>query len=209
MKFPIISAIAVSLCALVSTAKADLQVAAINQGEAITSFHKTFAMQDRLQKQFTTIQEDIKTRQEKLQALQKEDEKIRAKFDPSLTESARRKLQEEHSAKLNEIQSYEQELRTFVQRREATFKELQTHELSAILKEVQESVDAVAAEKGVDMLIDSTAVSAAGTRVFPYVKPTMDITPDVIRALNRTAPKDFNLEAEKQKRAGAQAPAAK
>lgn len=210
MKFPIISTIAVAACALVSTVQAELKIASVNQGEVITSFHKTFDMQDRLQKQLTAIQADIKTRQEKLQALQKEDEAIRAKFDPSLPEAARRKLQEEHSAKLNEVQSYEQEMRTYVQRREVAFKEIQARELSLILKEVQEKVDAISSEKGIDVLIDTAAASAAGTKVFPFVKPTLDITPDVIKALNSSAPAGFNLEAEllKRRSAAGAAPAA-
>lgn len=202
MKFPIISTVVVSLCALVSTVRAELKVASINQGEVISSFHKTFAMRDRLQKQLTTIQEEIKVRQEKLAALKKEDEKICQRLDPSLTDAARRKVQEEHNAKLNEIQAMEQDLRSHAQRREAAFKEIQLHELSAILKEVQENIDTIAAEKGVDLLIDSSAISSATgipMRTFPYVKPTMDITPDVIQTLNRTAPAGFNLEAELQK----------
>ncbi len=210
MKFPIISTIVVAACALVSTVQAELKIASINQNEVINSFHKTFDMQDRLKKQLNAIQTDIKTRQEKLQALQKEDEAIRAKFDPSLPEAARRKLQEEHSAKLNEVQSYEQEMRTYVQRREIAFKEIQAREVSAILKEVQENIDSISSQKGIDVLLDSAAASAAGTRVFPFIKSTLDITPDVIKALNAGAPKDFKLEEElaKRRNAAGAAPAA-
>lgn len=200
MKFPIISTIAVSLCAMVSTVQAELKVAAINQAEVIMSFHKTFAMQDRLQRQQESVVADLRARQERLQQLQSEDDAIRAQFDPSLTEAARRRLQEEHNAKVNEIQAYEQEYRTYVQRREAALREMQSHEFAAVLKEVQDNVETIATEKGIDLLVDSSAVSMAGTRVFPYVKPTLDITPEVISTLNRTAPAGFDLEAEKQRR---------
>ncbi len=211
MKFPIISTIVVAACALAATAQAELKVASVNVTELYTMFHKRFNVETLLNEQEASIKAEIKTREDKLKALQEEDKKIKDRYDPSLSEAATKKLRDEHAAKLNEIQAASQELQTFAQRRSLAFREMHRREVIALLQEVQSVISDVTGKGGYDLVIDSSATtSQLATRVFPYVKSTFDITPEVLKQLNAGAPEGFDPKAELERLYGQpqQAPAA-
>lgn len=200
MKFPIISTIAVSLCALMTTAQAELKVASVDVNELYRMFYKRFDTEVRLKEEEAKIKEEIKLREDKLRLLQEEDQKIQKQYDPSLAESAVKKLRDQHAAKANEIQSAQQELQSFVQRRSKAFQELFRRDIAVLFNEVQSTISDAASQGAYDLVIDSSAVNAnPGTKIFPYVKPTFDITPEVLKKLNADAPKGFDPKAELQR----------
>ena len=70
MKFPIISTAIVTLAALTATAQAELKIVSVNVQELYTKFYKRFDTETTLQKHLAEIKADIKTREDKLRALQ-------------------------------------------------------------------------------------------------------------------------------------------
>lgn len=207
MKFPIISTIAVTLCALAATAQAELKVASVNMTELYTLFYKRFETETRLKEQEAAIKKDIQAREEKLTAMQEEHAKLQNQLkDPTLVEDARRKLSGQMAVKQNEIQATSQELQTYVQRRSMAFRELFRRDMALLFNEVQKTVEEVATASGCDLVIDSSATNAnPGTKIFPYVKSTFDITPEVQAKLNAGAPAGFDPRAELQRLYGTSA----
>ena len=84
MKFPIISTALVTLCALTATAQAEIKIASVNVQELYTKFYKRFDTETTLQKQLAEIKADIKTREDKLRALQEDLKKIQEQYDSSI-----------------------------------------------------------------------------------------------------------------------------
>ena len=214
MKFPIISTALVTLCALAATAQAEIKIASVNVQELYTKFYKRFDTETTLQKQLAEIKADIKTREDKLRALQEDLKKILAKNDPSLSESAVAALRSQYQVKANELKAAEQEMKDFVQRREVAFRELRNSEMRLLMEEVQTAINTVADQSGADLVLDSGAISpqpqiGIGTRVFPYMKKDIDLTPEVLKQLNSGAPQGFDPDAELQRLYGTPAPAAK
>lgn len=214
MKFPIISTALVTLCALAATAQAEIKIASVNVQELYTKFYKRFDTETTLQKQLAEIKADIKTREDKLRGLQEDLKKILAKNDPSLSESAVAELRTQYQAKANELKAAEQEMKDFVQRREVAFRELRNSEMRLLVEEVQTAINTVADQSGADLVLDSGAISpqpqiGIGTRVFPYMKKDIDLTPEVLKQLNAGAPQGFDPDAELKRLYGAPAPAAK
>ena len=214
MKFPIISTALVTLCALAATAQAEIKIASVNVQELYTKFYKRFDTETTLQKQLAEIKADIKTREDKLRALQEDLKKILAKNDPSLSESAVAELRSQYQVKANELKAAEQEMKDFVQRREVAFRELRNSEMRLLVEEVQTAINTVADQSGADLVLDSGAISpqpqiGIGTRVFPYMKKDIDLTPEVLKQLNSGAPQGFDPDAELQRLYGSPAPAAK
>ena len=76
MKFPILSTALVTLCALTATAQAELKIASVNIQELYTKFYKRFVTETTLQKHLAEVKADIKTREDKLRALQAELKKM-------------------------------------------------------------------------------------------------------------------------------------
>ena len=201
MKFPIISTAILSLCAFAATAQAELKVASVNVKNLYTMFYKRFDTENVLQKQLADIKADVQSREDKLRALQEDDKKIREKYDSSLSDSAVAQLREQHNAKTNEIKAADQELKDFVQRRGVAFRELRAREMRLLVEEVQAAINTVAEQTGVDLVLDSGALSAQAdlgfaTPTFPFIKTTFDMTPEVLKVLNADAPQGFDPEAE-------------
>ena len=216
MKFPIISTALVALCALTATAQAEIKIASVNVQELYTKFYKRFDTETSLQKQLSEIKADIKVREDKLRSLQEDLKKIQEKYDTSLSDSAVAKLREQYQAKANELKAADQELKDFVQRRAVAFRELRNSEMRLLVEEVQAAINTVADQSGSDLVLDSGAISpqpqiGIGTRVFPYMKKDIDLTPEVLKQLNAGAPEGFDPDAELKRLYGnpAGAPAAK
>ena len=207
MKFhTIITTIAVTLCAMVATAQADLKVATVNVTELYTLFYKRFDTEVRLKDEEAKIKAEIKTREDKLRALQEEDQKIQKQYDPSLSESQVKKLRDQHNIKMNEIQAAQQELQTYVQRRSLAFKELFRRDMALLFNEVQQTISDIASQGGYDIVLDSSAQNAStGIKIFPYVKSSFDITPEVLKTLNAGAPEGFDPKAELKRLYGSSA----
>ena len=212
MKFPIISTALVTLCALTATAQAEIKIASVNVQELYTKFYKRFDTETTLQKQLAEIKADIKTREDKLRGLQDELKKIQEKYDSSLSDSAVAKLREQYQAKANELKAADQEMKDFVQRREVAFRELRNSEMRLLVEEVQAAINTVADQSGSDLVLDSGAISpqpqiGIGTRVFPYMKKDIDLTPEVLKQLNAGAPQGFDPDAELKRLYGSPAAA--
>ena len=206
-RFPItLTAIIAVLGAMVSTAQAELKVASVNMTELNVMFYKRVEAEATLEKQKKEIEEEIKTRAEALRSLQAEAEKINKQLDPTLSDAAGKTLRSKLQSLKNQYDAKAEEVKTFVQRREVAFQAVLAKELQLLAKELHETVAAVAEEGHYDLVIDSSAVGRA--RVFPYVKPSMDISAEVLKRLNAGAPADFNAQAELERaRNAAAAPA--
>ena len=201
MKFPILSTAIVTLCALTATAQAEIKISSVNIQELYTKFYKRFETENTLQKQLTEIKADVKVREDKLRALQKEIEQIKGKYDSSLSDSAVAKLRKQFDEKVNELKAADQELKDFVQRREVAFREVRNTEMRVLMEEVHTAINTVADQSGSDLVLDSGAISpqaaiGVGTRVFPYMKKDIDLTPEVLKVLNAGAPQGFDPDAE-------------
>lgn len=201
MKFPIISTIAVSLCALAATAQAELKVATVNVIDVYTKYYKRFDTEAELQKQLAEVKKQITQREDDLRAMQEDLKKIQAKYDPSLSQSAVEKLKQEFDAKQVEAKAKEQSLKDFAQRRSMSFNEIRNREMSILVQDVLKSIKEVAAENGCDLVADSGALSVRpeiGIQLptFPYLKDGFDITPEVLKKLNAGAPAGFDPDAK-------------
>lgn len=208
MKFPIITTAALSLCAIATSVQAEIKVASVNVTETYTMFYKRFNTEEELQKQAATIRAELKERQDKLQNLQEEAKAIAAQNDPSLSEAKVSKLREEYNRKVNQLQAMNNEFQDFAKRREVAFNTFRENQMRLLFQDIQKALKEVSEKGNYDLVINSGAVSPqsgfnALTEVFPYVKSSLDITPEVIKILNADAPEGFNPEAELKKAAEA------
>lgn len=205
-----LATLAVAFSTMAATAQAEVKVASVDMSELHIMFYKRVEVETSLRKQEAAIQEEINVRQEKLRKLSEDAQQLQKQYDPTLSEAATKSLREKAAAIKNEFDAAQEELKTFVQRRQLSFNEIVRRELALLSKELHDAVAKVAAEGGYDIVVDSSAVSQTpGGRVFPFVTPTMDISPAVLKILNADAPADFDPQAELQRvRGAAAAPAA-
>ena len=204
-KFLTTMSVIAALCgAMVATAQAEVKVASVSMTDLNIMFYKRVDVEASLKKQENAIKDEINARQEKLKTLLEEGQKLQKQMDPTLSEAAAKKIREQAASINNELTAEQEELKTFVQRRQIAFREIVRRELALISKELHDTVQAVAEEKGYDFVIDSSALSAgSGYRVFPFVKSNVDITAAVLEKLNAGAPAGFDAQAELERARGA------
>ena len=67
-----------------------------------------------------------------------------------------------------------------------------------ILKEIQEVISKEARDLGYLYVLDKSGQTANGTPAVIYSQESLDITEDILKVLNRTAPKTETKEPEKK-----------
>ena len=195
-----LSSLAVALAAFVATAQAEVKIATVNMSELSVMFYKRAETQASINKQVEAVRQEVATRQEKVRSLNEELDKLAKQFDPTLAESSQRSIREKAVAIKTEFDAAVEELKTFEQRRQVALREIIRREQSLISKELHDTVAAVAAEAGYDLVLDVSAVSpTTAYNVIPFAKPEMDISAAVLKKLNADAPADFDAEAELQR----------
>ncbi len=195
-----LSVFAVVMSSMAAMASAEVKIASVNLRELHIMFYKRVEAENSARKQAEAVREEIATRREKVNALEQQMVNIQKQVDPTLSEAAVKKLRDQFSSVKNEYDAERQEFETFVKRRQLALNDINAREIALISREVHEVVQTVAAEEGLDIVIDNSAISQIpGGRVFPYVKPSMDITEKVIKRLNADAPEGFDAQAELQR----------
>lgn len=181
-------------------ALAELKVASVNVEELHIMFYKRAEAQEELRKQEKKAQEDIEARAEKMRSLGEEAKALQAQADPNLSEDAIKALREKALAISNEYTAVREDIESYAKRCQDDLTKMLRKSQLMINTEVGAAVTAVAVEQGYDIVIDTSAQSAStGTKAFPYVKSSLDITAQVLKRLNADAPADFDPQAELKK----------
>lgn len=195
-----LSAIAIACAALGATAQAEIKVASVNMTELNLMFYKRADAEATIRKHDAEIKQQIAERQQHVRKLAEDIQKTQKSLDPTLSDKEVTAVRSKLASMKNEYDAAAQEYQTFLQRRQVAFNEIVRRELSIVSQELHAAVEAVAAEGGYDLVVDSSAISQAPAgKVFPYVKPTLDISPAVLKRLNANAPADFDPQAELQR----------
>ncbi len=108
--------------------------------------------------------------------------------NPALSEEARAKVIQEAQAKMEQIQSKENEVQTFraniqqnLQGRIQTYREVMLEEISKVATEMAKT-------RGATILVDKSGPSVIGISNFIYVDPSYDITEAEMAELNKDRP---------------------
>lgn len=103
-----------------------------------------------------------------------------------LEETRRRELAQQAADKLNEMRSLEERFRQEDQNRQRQIEEQGRRLRQRIVDEMLEKVRELSAERNWTLVLDSSAVSANGLPVVLRAATPLDVTGEVIQALNRS-----------------------
>ena len=195
MKFFNTTLIAAAALGMVSAAHAELKVATVDVQHVFKDYYKTHEAQKEVNNVRKEIEAENATRMEKVKAIEKELQDIKKRGeDPSLSDKAKQSLGEQFQLKQNEGIALEKARREFVERKSRSLNETVQLKMSAIIEEINKVATDKATSGKFDLVLDKSAVSAAQTKVFLYTNPSMDITAEVKKELNASAPAGFDPE---------------
>jgi outer membrane protein len=183
------------LCLLVlapvSLASADLKVAVIDLGRAFDNYYKTKDAQARLKEKEEAAQKDLSDLTTEYEHMQEEGQKLfDASKDTTLSQAARQDKGAALQQKQQDLLALQNKIQETKQERERDMQDDAFRRRKEILDEITKVVSDYSIPKGFDIVFDKSGASAAsGLPVVLYSSPNLvDITDDIIKQLNATAP---------------------
>ncbi len=179
--------------ALSATANAELKVATVDVQKLFADYYKTHEAQAEVDKAAQTVQETNNTRAETIKKMEADfNDMVKKLQDPMLNEKDKKDLEQKAQIKRQEVIALEQERRGFVERQLKSLQEQMKVRSTKIMGEITKVAEGFATKGNYDLILDKSAQALRSNQVFVYTKPSMDITPAVMKELNKDAPKDFD-----------------
>ncbi|MCC8148144.1 OmpH family outer membrane protein [Akkermansia sp.] len=176
-----------------ATANAELKVATVDVQKLFTDYYKTHEAQAEVDKAAQTVQETNNTRAETIKKMEADfNDMVKKLQDPMLNEKDKKDLEQKAQIKRQEVIALEQERRGFVERQLKSLQEQMKVRSTKIMGEITKITEGIATKGNYDLVLDKSAQALRSNQVFVYTKPSMDITPTVMKELNKDAPKDFD-----------------
>lgn len=183
--------------ALSATANAELKVATVDVQKLFADYYKTHEAQAEVDKAAQTVQETNNTRAETIKKMEADfNDMVKRLQDPMLNEKDKKELEQKAQIKRQEVIALEQERRGFVERsinpsgQESAFPPKSLGEITKI-------TEGLCTKGNYDLVLDKSAQALRSNQVFVYTKPGMDITPTVMKELNKDAPEGFDPSKKK------------
>lgn len=176
-----------------ATANADLKVATVDVQKLFADYYKTHEAQAEVDKAAQTVQETNNTRAETIKKMEADfNDMVKKLQDPMLNEKDKKDLEQKAQIKRQEVIALEQERRGFVERQLKSLQEQMKVRSTKIMGEITKITEGIATKGNYDLVLDKSAQALRSNQVFVYTNPSMDITPTVMKELNKDAPKDFD-----------------
>ena len=177
--------------ALSATANAELKVATVDVQKLFADYYKTHEAQAEVDKAAQTVQETNNTRAETIKKMEADfNDMVKRLQDPMLNEKDKKELEQE-------VIALEQERRGFVERQLKSLQEQMKVRSAKIMGEITKITEGIATKGNYDLVLDKSAQALRSNQVFVYTKPGMDITPTVMKELNKDAPEGFDPSKKK------------
>jgi outer membrane protein len=113
------------------------------------------------------------------------DESEKPEYAAEVKEQKRKALAD----KLTQIQKSQQDIEEFRRTRAKAYDEQRTLRQGNILKEMTDAIQKIARDAGYMMVLDKSGVTANGVPSVLFSQNAMDVTDDVLKVLNKNAPK--------------------
>lgn len=173
-------------------ALAQPKIATVDMKKIFYNYYKTKlatqAVEDRaneLDKDYTSMAQDLKKSSDQYEQL------LESANDPAVSDDERARRKSAADAQLKQLQDRRAAVDQFGRQAQMTIADQKQRMHDDILDEIKKAVADKAKAGGYTLVLDSTGESVAGTPVVIYTSGDNDLTDDVLKQLNATAPPDL------------------
>jgi outer membrane protein len=185
--------IAVAMAALfignVSAQEAKMKIATVDMAQLFKEFYKTAIAQQEINVERARIQKD---NNEKLTTMRQIESDIRVlkqqSEDPSLSDKKKAEVYKEYQSKYQEGIMLDKERREFLGRKDKALNEKMVERMRGILNEIRKLVEERAKSENYDFVFDKSGMSTSQVPFLLFSKDATDITPSLLKDLNKDAP---------------------
>jgi outer membrane protein len=198
MKSMFLRSILAAVCLAVAVpAQADTKVGIISLKKVFDGYWKTKQADTQLKDRAAEFD---KQRKDMIESYQKSNEEYKKLLDSAgdqaVSTDERDKRKKSAETKLREIQEIESQVSQFDRTARANLNEQQRRMRDSILREIQEVIATKAKAAAYSIVLDTAAESINNTPILVYNNGENEITEDVLRQLNISAPADFLKSAD-------------
>lgn len=187
----LIAAFSAMLLNVASAQSGKLNIATVDMQELFKQYHRTAEAQKQINIDRARIQKDNNERLARIRELEESLETLRKQLeDTTIADSKKQELYKERQIKLQEGVALDRERREFLQLRNQALNEKLVQRMKGILEEIRKLVEEQAKVGDYDYVFDKSGLSTAQVPFLLYTKDATDITADLLKSLNKDAPKE-------------------
>lgn len=210
----LIATFSAMLLNVASAQSGKLNIATVDMQELFKQYHRTAEAQKQINIDRARIQKDNNERLARIRELEESLETLRKQLeDTTIADSKKQELYKERQMKLQEGVALDRERREFLQLRNQALNEKLVQRMKGILEEIRKLVEEQAKVGDYDYVFDKSGLSTSQVPFLLYTKDATDITADLLKSLNKDAPKESakeeDVEDEDVKEKGAKEKGAK
>ncbi len=199
MKFPNRYIIAMAACAAMAFPSLSfgqqLKIAAVDMSKVFAEYYKTKKAESELKDRAGGYEKELRERASELQKLQEDGKKLQEDAEnPAFNEDKRSEKRKAVEAKATEFRLLAQQLQDMKLNRERELKDQQNRVRGTIVDEITKVIQDKAKRDGYSLVVDRTGLTLSGVSAFIFVQDSLDITAEVIKTLNATAPAGASAE---------------
>ena len=181
---------AATLCAVSSTAHAQLKVAVVDMNGVFTAYYKTKDAEAKINDARTAAKKELDDRLETLKKAMDQINKTNQEIEkPELSKDGKDKLTKQRDEKVQEARNLDREIGEFRQSRERQLQEQFLRMRKDIIDDIMKVVNDKVKSAGYDMVFDKSGASMGQIPVVLYSRSDLDFSNEVISTLNKNAPK--------------------
>src|SRR6476619_6958554 len=183
-KFLLLTAAAALAFPVVSHAQG-FKVGTVDMNRAFKEYNETKESEKRINEAKDAAKKEYDDRAENYKKALDEINKLNQQLDsPALSADKKTSMAKERDEKVANIKNMEREINEFRQTRERQLQEQAMRMRENIVKEITDVIMERVKSNGYDMVFDKSGQSMNGVNVLMHSKDSMDVTTDVITALN-------------------------
>jgi Skp family chaperone for outer membrane proteins len=192
----LIAVLVLVACGTFATQAQD-RIATVDLREVFDGYWKTKQANDALQErgeeldaELKTLVADFTTAREEYQAM------LESANDPNVASGERERRREKADEKMKELQDDQQMIQQFERQAGETIREQNARVRDNILEEITAVVTSLARAGEFNLVLDIAAETSNRTKVVLYSNNPNDLTEDVLKQLNATAPPDLEQDSD-------------
>ena len=177
------------LAAVPAQAQEALKIATVDMQQLFKEYHRTNEAQKQINVERARIQKENNERLARIRELEAELQSLRKQLeDPSISDKKKQDLFKGFQMKTQEGVALDRERREYLQRRNAALNEKMVQRMRGILEEIRKLVEDQAKSDDYDYVFDKSGLSTSQVPFLLYTKDATDITPGLLKELNKDAP---------------------
>lgn len=181
--------VAAGLCGAAAAQEGKLKIATVDMQQLFKDYHRTNEAQKEINVERARIQKENNERLARIRELDDELQKMRKQLDdPSISDTKKQTVYRDWQMKQNEGISVDRERREFLQRRNQALNEKMVQRMKGILEEIRKLVEEQAKTEDYDYVFDRSGLSTSQVPFLLFTKDATDITPTLLKDLNKDAP---------------------